>query len=90
LKALLSVGALFLITLLTWGIAEFATLTFQSKIEGELRSVVASDISVSSRIFPTESTRAALRDLAKKYNAKISESLEFPYTLELSQAKNST
>lgn len=88
--ALLSIGALFLITLLTWGLAEYSTLTFQSKIEGELRSVVASDLSVSSRIFPDQETRTALREVAKKYNAKVSESIEFPYTLDLNTSKTAT
>lgn len=88
--ALLPIGVLFLITLLTWGIAEFSTLTFQSKIEGELRSIVASDVSVSSRIFPSKETRSTLREVAEKYNAKVSESIEFPYTLDLNTSKTAT
>lgn len=88
--ALLPIGVLFLITLLTWGIAEYSTLTFQSKIEGELRSVIASDLSVSSRIFPSQETRSALREVAEKYHAKISESVEFPYTLDLHTSKTAT
>ena len=83
MRSMLSIGALFVVVLLTWCIAEYATSVFRSNIENELRTVTASDISVSSRTFPSDVDRKDLRSLAAKYQANFTESVIFPYTLEI-------
>ncbi len=83
LRELLPIGALFVVTILCWCIAEFSTMVFQSKIDRELRTVTSSDISVSSKTLPAEIDRTRLRGTAAKYGAKVTESIDFPYTLEI-------
>jgi predicted lysophospholipase L1 biosynthesis ABC-type transport system permease subunit len=82
-RELLPIGGLFLVAMLCWCIAEFSTVVFQAKIDGELRTVTSSDIAVSSRTMPAEIDRAKLRSTAEKYGARVTESVDFPYTLEI-------
>lgn len=81
-KELLSVGILFSVTILSWCITEYSTTLFRTQIETELQNITASDISVSSSLFPEKSIRESLSELAKQYGARFSESVEFSYTLE--------
>lgn len=83
MRSMLSIGALFVLVLVTWCIAEYATSVFRSNIENELRTVTASDISISSRTFPSDADRGELRSLAEKYKSKATESINFPFTLEI-------
>lgn len=82
-RSMLPIGMLFLVVLLTWCIAEYATTIFRSNIENELRTVTASDISVSSRNFPSDVDRNELRSLAQKYQSQFTESINFPFTIEI-------
>lgn len=81
-RELISIGMLFFVAILSWCIAEGSTTLFREKINSELRTITASDMSVSSQMFPTESDRNMLRELAIKHGAETTESVEFPFTLE--------
>lgn len=81
-RELISIGMLFFVAILSWCIAEGSTTLFREKINSELRTITASDMSVSSQMFPTESDRNTLRELAIKHGAETTESVEFPFTLE--------
>lgn len=82
-RELLGIGTLFLVTILTWCAAEFSTVTFHDRIENELRTVTASDISASTQTFPDEATRAKLREIGAQFGARRSESVEFPLTINV-------
>lgn len=83
IRSMFPIGMLFLVVLLTWCLAEFSTTVFRSTIAKELQAVTASDISVSSRAFPSDADRAELRNIAGQYQSKVTESVSFPYTVEI-------
>ena len=87
-KEMISIGILFSVTILSWCIAEGSTALFREKIESELQSVIASDISVLSQTYPENTVRESLRKIAQKYSGRISESIELSYTLEKDIEKN--
>lgn len=82
-KELLGIGSLFAITVLTWSAAEFSTVTFHDRIENELRTVTASDMSASTTALPDDATRTKLQEIGAHYGARTSESVEFPLTLQV-------
>lgn len=82
-RELLGIGTLFAITILTWSAAEFSTVTFHDRIENELRTVTASDLSASTQTFPDEETRTKLREIGAQFGARRSESIEFPLTINV-------
>lgn len=69
-------------TFFAWGIAEYSTSYFRERIESELKTVISSDIEVSSRNFPTKEQRETLQGIVQKYKAQMTESIEFPYVIE--------
>jgi putative ABC transport system permease protein len=69
-------------TFLAWWIAEYATSYFRERIESEIKTVVSSDIEVSGRTLPSAENRIKMREIAKRYNARMTEWVEFPFVIE--------
>jgi hypothetical protein len=82
LREIISIGVLFFVTIVSWCIAEGTTTIFREKMNAELRNVISSDISISSQSFPSNIDREFMRALGLKYNARYTESIEFPFTIE--------
>lgn len=88
-KNLTGIGALLIVTLLSFAMAEWSTAFFGGKIETELRTLTASDLSVSSQLFPSPESREKLRQIGGAHGSRMSESVEFPLTIDMTDPNGS-